>query len=325
MEKGILSVPNPRLTGTNILESVPTAQGSESILPTLPQETPFPPFTTTFDNFFILAEKVLQYNLEGELILGSSKSNGISAGFNDYRTIYAQTRDSPKHVEKIKEVYSKCRLLFLKEIKMEDFMEWFRDKSSFIIAPREKSNRKLYLTVIFRKCCKIGEHIAEEADRLPAKADQLLSDPAAVYPEHFMLCMLRLFYHCADEIDRRTMILPRIDEIEKMLGLKKDELPMVSDGLSDLFSSMTEVAREVGLDIPKETPQINGNQFREALAGMTNNPDAKRMMKELFQGIDLKNVNDLPNAIGKIFGKMQETASQVPEPVKRSLEATADQ
>lgn len=285
----------------------------------------FPSFTTTFDNFFILAEKVLQYNLEGELILGSSKTNGITAGFNDYRTIYNQTRDSPKHLEKLKEVYLKCRLLFLKETNMEDFMEWFRDKSSFIIAPREKSNRKLYLSVIFRKCCKVAEHIAEEADRRPEKSDQLLADPAAVYPEHFMLCMMRLFYHCADEIDRTTMILPRIDQIEKMLGLKKDEVPMVSDGLTDLFSSMTEVAREVGLEVPKEAPQINGTQFREALSGMTKSPEAKQMIKDLFQGVDLKNVNDLPSAIGKILGKMQETASKVPEPVQRSLEATASQ
>ena len=298
---------------------------NESAGPIFSEQAPFPSFTTTFDNLFILSEKVLQYNLEGELILGSSKSNGISAGFNDYRTIYTQTRDSTKHLEKIKDVYSKCRLLFLKEIKMEDFMEWFRDKSSFIIAPREKSNRKLYITVIFRKCCKIAEHIAEEADRHSDKADQLLSDPAAVYPEHFMLCMLRLFYHCADEIDRGTMIMPRIEEIEKMLGLKKDEVPMVSDGLGDLFSSMTDIARDVGLEIPKETPQINGAQFREALSGMTKSPEAKQMIKDLFQGIDLKNVNDLPTAIGKIFGKMQETASQVPDPVKRSLEATAPQ
>ena len=290
-----------------------------------PEAAPFPSFTTTFDNFFLLAEKVLQHNLEGELILGSSKSNGFSAGFNDYRTIYSQTRDSPKHIEKIKEVYSKCRLLFLKDAKMEEFMEWFRDKSSFVIAPREKSPRKLYLTVIFRKCCKIAEHIAEEADRHPDKADQLLADPAAIYPEHFMLCMLRLFYHCADEIDRGTMIMPRINEIEKMLGLKKDETPMVSDGLSDLFSSMTEVAREAGLELPKDTPQINGNQFREALSGMTKNPQAKQMIKDVFQGLDLKNVNDLPSAIGKLLGKMQETAAQVPEPVKRSMEATASQ
>ena len=305
----------------SITEPIPVVNNS---LPTITSEQ-FPPFTTALDNFFILAERVLEYNAGGELILGSSKTNGIRTGFNGYREIYNQTRESKKHIEKFTEVYKKCRPEFIKEPNStEDFMVWFRDNSSFIVSPMIKSPRKLYLTVIFRKCCKIVENIDDEAKRAtPEKADQLLSDPASIYPEHFMLCLFRIFYHCADEIDRRTMILPRIKELETMIGISKHEVPAATDGLSDFFTSMTQMAREAGVEVPAgQIPQVSGNEFRDAMAGMTKDPQVKGIVKELFA--EVKGAKDLPSAIGQIFAKMQTNAAQLPVPVQKSMDATAD-
>lgn len=285
-----------------------------------------PSFTETMDHFLVLSEKVLQYDTSGELIIqNSGQANGIQVALNGYKVVYNKTRDPPiKHIEKMKEVYMKCRPLFIKEVSLDDFMEWFGDKTSFIITPKEGSRNKLYLTSIFRNCSRIASHIAEEAKKNPAKSDELFSNPAAVYPEYFTLYLLRMFYYCADPSDRETLISPRIKELEKILNLAEDEAPIISDGLSELMSMAGELAADMGIEVPKNAKGFNGTQLKQALNEWTKNGDMKNTVKSFFEGVDLKNTRDLPGAISKVLGKMQETAQTVPEPVQRSLQATAD-
>ena len=285
-----------------------------------------PSFSETFDHFLIFAEKVLEYSPSGELQLNLNASgNAVKAGLNGYRSVFNKSRESSKHVEKFREVYMKCRPAFLKELSMDAFMEWFSaDNRSFTITPQEKSRNKICLSIIFRNSVRIAEQIADQAEKHPEKAEQLLNDPAAVYPEHFMLYLLRLFYHCADETDRKTMIIPRIQELESQLSLKKDEVPMVSNGISDIFGAISDIAREAGLDIPKNAPQINGSQIKEALGMLTSDENVKKGIKDVFGGVDLKNPKNITGVIGKVLEKMTQTAQETPEPVKRSMEATAD-
>ena len=282
-------------------------------------------FPETLDNFIVFAEKVLQYDTTGELKLTSlgNQSNAVQAGLNGYRAVYNKTRTSPKHVEKFREVYVKCRSLFLKELPLDAFMEWF-EKMGFTIMPQEKSRNKIHLTIIFRNCVRIAEHIAAEAEKHPEKESQLLNDPAAVYPEHFMLYLFRLFYHCADETDRQTMLVSRIEELETTLGLRKNEVPLVSDGLSDLFSAAREMAEGIGLKIPKNTPAFSGSQFKEVLTQFTKNDDTKKALKGIFEGVNINDPKEIPGAIGKLLNKMQQTASEPPEAVQRANNATAD-
>lgn len=284
-----------------------------------------PTFTETMDNFLILAEKVLQYDTSGELVVQTSgQASGIQVALNGYRMIYNKTRDLPGHVNRMREVYTKCRSLFLRDVNLDDFMEWFGEKTSFIIAPKEGSRNKLYLTSIFRNCTRIASHIAEEAKRSPTKADDLFSNPAAVYPEYFTLYLFRMFHHCAEPSDRETLISPRIKELEKILNLAQDEAPIISDGLSELMSMAGELASDMGIDVPKNAKGFNGTQLKQVMSEWSKNGDMKNTVKSFFDGVDLKNTKDLPGAISKVLDKMQETAKAVPEPVQRSLNATAE-
>ena len=285
-----------------------------------------PSFTETMDHFLILAEKVLQYDTSGELIMQTSgQATGIQVALNGYKMIYDKTRDpAVKHIEKMKEVYVKCRPHFLRDISLDDFMEWFGEKASFVITPKEGSRNKLYLTSIFRNCSRIASHIAEEAKRTPDKADQLFSNPAAVYPEYFTLYLLRMFYHCAGPSDRETLVAPRIKELEKILNLAQDEAPVISDGLSELMSMAGELASDMGIEVPKTAKGFNGTQLKQAMSEWSKNGDMKETVKSFFDGVDFKNPKDLPGAISKVLNKMQETAKVVPEPVQRSMNATAD-
>lgn len=284
-----------------------------------------PSFPETFDHFLTFAEKVLQFNVSGELLLTSvgNQSNVIQTSLTNYRKVYNQTRGSTKHIEKFRDIYGKCRPQFLHEVELDTFMDWFR-KTSFVISPQEKSRSKILLTAIFRNCCRIAEHISEEAERNPDKADDLYDDPAAIYPEMFMLHLFRIFYHCADETDRTTIINNRIEEIEGTLGLTKNQVPVSSDGLNDLFSAATDMAKSIGLDVPTNAPQMSSGQFREAINTLTKDPSTREAIRDIFQGVDLKDPKNMPGAVGKILQRMQSNAEQPPEAIKRSLNATVE-
>lgn len=284
-------------------------------------------FTVALDNLIVFAEKILHYDTSGGLSLSSlgNKSNAVQTGLSGYRTVYNKTRQSPKHVEKFKEVYDKCRLQFLKEMPLDDFMEWF-GKQGFTITPQPNSRNKICLTIIFRNCVRIADNIAADAERYPQKAEELLNDPAAVYPEHFILYLFRIFYHCADETDRQTMIVPQIEELEKALGLRQNEVPPVSNSLTEVLDYARDTLEDldIGFKIPKGAKLPQGMNWKQALDQAKQNPEARGALKEVFQGVDLNDPKNLPGAIGKLLGKMSDNAKEVPEAVKRANEATAD-
>lgn len=283
-------------------------------------------FTETMDSFLILAEKIFQYDVSGKMLMKSSgQNNGMKTAFLGYKAIYNRTRSPPKkHMEKMAEVYAKCRTVLMKDEPIDEFMLWFHDNTSFVISPTATSKNKLYLTSIFRNCSRIAMCIAEEAKKNPDKANDLLNDPAAVYPEQFTLYLLRMFYHCAEASDKNTIIKPKIEQLESMLSLDKNETPSTSDGISDIFSVAADIASGIGLNIPNEMKDIDKDQFKQIINEFSSNDDMKNTIKSFFSGVDIKNANDLPGAITKVFSKMQETADTVPEPVRRSLEAKAE-
>jgi len=283
-----------------------------------------PDFVETFDNFLILAERVLQYDTSGEMVVSmTGQSNALQLGLKRYKLVYGQTKQSQKHLQKFQEIYEKCRGCFIK-MDLEEFMSWFEEKSSFVISPTPNGRSKLYLTVIFRSCVRIAQHIAEQAEKNPSKAEQMYRDPAAVYPEYFMLYLMRIFYHAADELDRKKLIQPKLKELEQTLGLNEDEAPVIGDGFSELMNAAGEIASELGLDIPKGGMGVGGKELRQALNQIRSDGETKDTVKQFLAGLDLKNTKDFPSMIGKVLNKMQETAGQVPEPVQKSMDATAE-
>lgn len=288
------------------------------------QET-IPTFVETMDSFLLLAEKTFQYDSNGELSVGTGQNSGMKVAFNGYRTIYNKTRTPPtKHIEKMTEVYQKCRSKLLSSESMEEFMFWFNDESSFVIVPTATSKNKLYLTSIFRACSKIAMAVADEARRDPSRVDEILNTPAAIYPEQFMLLLLRMFYHCADPSDKETLVQPKILELQEMLGVSGSEAPSSNDGLNDIMAMAGDIASSMGM--PKEKmAAIDTAAIRKTMNEWAQNDIMKETVKNFFSGVDLKNPQDLPNVISKVFAKMQENIDTVPEPVKRSLEASASE
>lgn len=141
---------------------------------------------------FVFCEEVMSYN----------KQNTVQS----YHSIY-----NFKHFERFKEVYRLCRPQFIKDMPLKDFINWFKN------VPEQG----FCLSIIFRKCSKIATDIETEADKYFFRPEEILNNPAAVYPERFILYLFRIFYYCADKIDRKTLIQPRIEELENMLGIRK--------------------------------------------------------------------------------------------------------
>jgi hypothetical protein len=160
---------------------------------------------TCIHHLLIFYEKVKTYSYDNP--------NAITFGLEGYHY-------SSNHLLKFKEVYNVCRLKFEKETSLFDFMNWFEKETSFVIVPRPHSKNKLYLSIIFQKCVSIREKLENEEHF--SSVEEILNS-SVVYPEYFMLHLFKIFYHCADKIDRETHIKPRIEYLESMLGLKKKD------------------------------------------------------------------------------------------------------
>lgn len=286
-------------------------------------------FNDALDNLIIFSEKVLVYSATGELNLSSlgSRTNAIQTGLNSYRVMYNKSREFAGHLNRFKEVYNNCRPQFVKDVSMEDFMTWFADKSSFTITPQSGSKSKICLSIIFRNCARIAANISADSEKYPHKAEELLNDPAAVYPEHFMISLFRIFYHCAEQIDRQTMIVPRIEELERSLGLNKNEVPQTGDFMSEVMNGGRDFLEEMtGQKIPKNIkfPAGVGNMdIKSMMKGFSSDPGNKEKFQKIFKGVDCKNPSQIPNIVSNLLTTMAETAAEEPEAVKRANAATS--
>lgn len=270
-------------------------------------------FQTVFDNFLIFAEKVLKHDISGDLVLdsGSVQCNAIQAQFNRYKALYNKTRTDEGHINLLKRIYNNCRNALLRN-DLDKFMDWFSNQRFEIVASKRAQIR---LTVIFRNCIRIAESIDEE--------DAEKDNPAGTYPESFMLHLLRLFMFCADETDKNTFLKKYISELEDTLGLNEGEVPLTSDGFKEVYSAIVNLARESGVDIP-DNVKLSGRKISKMLTEITKHEGTKNSVKEIFKDVDIKNGKLGPATLTKIMERMAENAKSMPDPLVRSLNATAD-
>lgn len=279
-------------------------------------------FSSQCDHFFALCDEVLKHDSCGDLLSASSKPNKIQASFNNYRTVFLKTKTSDKHVEKFRAIYTKCRQQIKMDPELDNFMEWFRT-TSFIIAPTEKAVTKLHLTAIYRNCVRIADRLNDLAKENPQEAEKYEEDPAATYPEKFILHLFRLFTFCCPEKDVKVLE-ERINLLEQNLGLAKDENPAVQSDLDQLLSTVSGFASEAGIQIPVGVGKMDTKQIVQGLNGLRQNKQAVEMVKGFFGGVNMNDPSSLTNALGKVAEQMKTNAQQVPEPVQRSLRATAE-
>lgn len=281
-------------------------------------------FNNALEDFFDFAEQVLKHNVHGEFKLVTTKqAGGVSVCLSKYRTVYEMTKNEVinKHLAKFKDVYFKCRERLINSTSMDNFMTWL-NKQEFVISPTPQSRSKIYLTMIYRNSVRIARTIAEQAQNNPEKSDELFKNPAAVYPEHFMLHLLRLFYHCADDVDRQTIILPHIRDLENDLQLSPNQAPDVSDGYSDLMSAAKELAEDFGLGLPEaDMPSLT--DLKGALSQIRGDSEIRGQLKGMFQNVNMNDPSGLPTVLNKLLDRMQTTAQQTPEGIQKANEATA--
>lgn len=273
-------------------------------------------FAALLESFLDFAEKVLRYDVSGDMRVFSSQNTGLLAGLNGYREVFSKTRTSAKHLDKFREIYAQCKGWLQKCHTLDQFMEWFRE-TNFVVEPTEKSRRKLYVSAIYRNCLRVATHLSEEAERYKDRGDQILSDPAAVYPEQFMLYLFRIFSHCANPPD--AIITQYIDELQKTLNVDGQVVPASSDGLGDFISIVRDIAPELGVNIPKDAPSITVTQLKVALGEVTHNKEFTGMLKNVLGGINFNDPKNIPTALGRILEKMSETANTPPPAVREAI------
>jgi hypothetical protein len=271
-----------------------------------------PPFEDTLDKFMEFINSVLRYSPGGNIVVKSSSV--IQTAYNGYKNVLSKTKPQ-SHLKLYKEVYLQCEHK-LKTNNLDDFMEWFRDKTNFTISPREKTRNKLLLTTIFRNCCRVSEQLADEAEKNP----EALEEPGNLFPENFMLFLLRIFYYCTDD---KAVLINHITELEEKLNLDKGSDPDVTDPFNDMVAFASEAASKAGIQMPATMQPSQKKELRKMVSTFIKDKSTQETLRSVLKDVDIRNPKNFPKTIGKLLQKMGEDPEE-PEAVKQSMQATSD-
>lgn len=267
-------------------------------------------FDTNIKALFTLTEQITKYDGNGNLSVSSV--NPIDVVFRKFRGLYEKTSNKESFMKLFVALYGKCSKQHLACESMDDFMLWFEDQK-FII----DVTTKVYfpVTVIFRKACTI----ARDADQAMQTSKEQEGSVGSTYPEQFMLHLFRIFADCVSPSDS---IKKTATELEETLGLMAGQIPEPSDGLTNLVTMAKDVMGDMNPNLAKQS--INPHEIKNALANFKSTPEMKNAMKKMLGGIKLDNAKDGKAAMMNILTQMQENATELPEAIQRSMNATVD-
>ena len=289
-------------------------------------------FIDLLDEFLEFCGNIVNFRANDEIKLQSAKPqiSPIKTGVEKYRLVFKETQSSPKHVEKFAEVYKSCRSKLSinvsnTEESTHEFMDWFSTKT-FTVSPTEKSKATLFLCILFKKCISIADRVSEMAEKeqdVDAK-EKIMSDPATIYPEIFMIHLLRVFVQCAPVEDAEEFIIPRIRYLESSNSIVEDANPDSQTDINDWIGTVAGLAKDIGVEMPSAMNGKSRSEMQKAFNYVSKNPETKDMLRETFKGIDLKDPTKIKQSFAKIMERMQENSEKIPEPVQRSLNATVE-
>lgn len=265
-------------------------------------------FKTSFLQLLTFCEKILGTKSSGPKYL---------AALTKYKVIYNKDPSLPGHLHRMQKVYEECKP-FLEKGELDDFMVWMNEKPWIVVEPTKDSKAKIYLTVAFRRSCQIAKDLDKKASEAasPEEKEKILDKPGLVYPEQFVLHLLRVFMFCANENDQTKFLEPLITELEENLGLSKGEASeFVSDDFGGIFSQIGNFTKQMGLDMGNQMP--NEKQMKDLLNQFNTNPEAQGTFKDVLGSLDFNNPETITNSITKIMDRMKQPT--VPEPVQKSL------
>jgi hypothetical protein len=279
---------------------------------------PKTPFQKVFEPFVDFMEEVAKYNGNGTF--NNANINPIASLIRKYRAAYKQTKDKPTHPQYFIDIFVEFQKEFDKAGSVDDFSFWLgKEKKSFKIGPKD-SPVYLPLSITFRTAIAINKELTLQAEK-DVEAGKSIG---IVYPDYFMLYLLRIFQVCLPVTHPSQLkIAGNIAELEEFLRLERGENPSITDGITDMMSMAEEVFSEMGTNIPKGAfnPQMVKNALREF---KKNGGEAKKQIKKIFKGVKLNGKDDIPNAFATVLEKIKETSEELPDAVKKANAATAD-
>ncbi|MEM3858060.1 MAG: hypothetical protein QW478_01495 [Candidatus Micrarchaeaceae archaeon] len=287
------------------------------------EETKESPFVSTYNELLNLCEKILMND--------NNKVSILRSGILGYKKLLNLKPDHPKHVEKLKEVYKQCKQqLINSQNDYDEFLDWFQN-TNFVISPKEESKKgRIHLSIIYKVGLRISKEIYEKAENATKQEEkeEYLNNPAAMFPETFILYLLRLFRFCCDKGEAESIINPIIEKLEKALGLKANENPVFADSFSELWNVGLEIAETVGIELPKNSKDINigYKDVQKAVKAYKSNDNIKKSVKSELQnvlkGVKITDPSNLPEVFNKVFNQMKNNVNAKKEEINNKLEQT---
>lgn len=273
-------------------------------------------FKNDFTQLLDFSREVCTHSPSTAIIPSGGVNINLSA-LTSFRKLFDKNPDGQGYQRQMTDIYSECKNKLTKCEDIEEFMHWFKSqKKGYRITPQAKSERYFALSNIYIIICNIVSSNPPKDGEEPRVYE--------VWPETFMLFLLRNFYHCTTVSEELQILSKHILQLEEILQVGSGEQPNYKDAMEDMYDYATELAQDFGIPIPKGgSRQFQPKDLKEVMSGIRNDPQTKAMIGKIFQGVNFENSNDIGVVFSRVAEGLRENATKVPDGIARAEKATA--
>jgi len=289
-------------------------------------------FIEAMKDMLTFATEVYKYDTEGSVRPDGNTNLNLS-NLIKYKNFYLGTdrnpngtREDPSHFNQMTSIYKKCCPNILKADKASDFQDWLLEQKFFIKITVDTNKRKLsfsfLLTSIYEHSVRMADFLSDEREKSGEEGSKM-----ELYPDMFCYYFLRILLFCTNSETEKDQIYNLIDELHEILKPAEDGSLDYKEPMSDMVSLADELASELGVPIPKgQRKNINLKDFKSNVKNMIKQPETKKAMKKMLEGIDMTSPNpkDLATVFSRMAQSFQDTAIIEPPGLSEARGAKAE-
>ena len=261
-------------------------------------------FDDAVTDLFVVLDKVLDTHERHNLNL-TDIDNPVQIMLQSYIKTYDKT--APKdHIWYFNNIFKKHKSIIMKGPYRDDWIK----KGNVVIQYGEdvgiKNNIKIHLSSIYNTACKLRDDIEESLEGLPdtAQTEEIL------YPIIIVHYLYKIFTEINTKKTDKKKLANFTKDTAREAGLRNGDSNN-NNPLDSLMSSMSGIAKSMGIDMPEGKNMPSGDQLTSMMSNLVENPQTKSMLGNLMK--DVKECDNIGDMAGKVVGALGNMAGDNPE------------
>lgn len=260
-------------------------------------------FDDALTDLLVTLEKVIEIHEKHNLSL-TDTVNPIKVRLESYINTYDKT--SPEdHIWSFNNLYNKHKNAIMKGPGKDNWLRTGKIVIQFGEDVGIKNNIKIHLSSIYNTAFKLRQEVEESLDGLPdvEQSEEIL------LPITIQYYLYKIFSEIIIKKTDKRKLKNFASDLAIDAGIKSYSRPS-NNPLDGLMSTMTGLAKQMGVDVPEDQKMPSGDELSKIMGNMMNNPQTKNLLGNVMK--EMKDCNNIGDIAGKLMGALG-GAAQNPE------------